>query len=229
MAEDSDLGSFHNVCRLFPLPGVVLFPHAILPLHIFEPRYRQMTEDALTEGDRLVTIVQQRDHEPDPALGAPVIEEIACLGRIFQHQRLPDGRFNILLLGLKRVRLTRELSTEKLYRLAEAELIEDREVASPGDTRRNQLHDLFREVLTRTQTTDVDLGALLETSLPLGPLTDLIAFSLGLPAAIKQRLLAEPRVGQRADSLMKILGELLPRDPQGPPYRGEYPPPFSVN
>ena len=59
MDDDFDLKDFTNVCRLFPLPGVVLFPHAVLPLHIFEPRYRQMTEDALAT-DRLIAIVQLR-------------------------------------------------------------------------------------------------------------------------------------------------------------------------
>jgi Lon protease-like protein len=229
MADDRDLGSFRNLCRLFPLPGVVLFPHAILPLHIFEPRYRQMTEDALADGNRLITMVQPRDDEPDPSLGVPAIEEIGCLGRIIRHQRLPDGRFNILLRGLKRVRLTREIATEKLYRLAEAEIIEDQEAAPPGDARRNDLHNLFREVVSRTRPHDSELGTLVETSLPLGPLTDLIAYSFGLPAEIKQRLLAEPRVAIRADSLMEILGLILA---QNPPARAElppFPPPFSTN
>jgi Lon protease-like protein len=229
MADDGDLGPFRTLCRLFPLPGVVLFPHAILPLHIFEPRYRQMTEDALADGNRLITIVQVRDDAPDPSPGVPAIEEIACLGRIFQHQRLPDGRFNLLLLGLKRVRLIREIATEKPYRLAEAEILEDREVAPPGDARRNDLHDLFREVVSRTRPNDDDLGTLLEASLPLGPLTDLIAYSLGLPAEIKQSLLAEPQVALRADSLMEILGLILAQNPQARTDRPLFPPPFSTN
>src|SRR3954468_19038803 len=66
MDGDYDLRDFANVCRLFPLPRVVLFPHAVLPLHIFEPRYRQMTGDALA-GDKLVTIVQWRGPLPTQA------------------------------------------------------------------------------------------------------------------------------------------------------------------
>src|SRR5258706_7226628 len=95
---DDDLRHFANVCRLFRWPKVVLFRHAVLPLHIFEPRYRQMTEDALA-GDQLLTIVQWREPYPLKAGVEPALEEIACLGRILQHVRLPDGRFNILLLG----------------------------------------------------------------------------------------------------------------------------------
>lgn len=229
MADDGDLRSFRNPCRLFPLPGLVFFPHAILPLHIFEPRYRQMTEDALAEGDRLITMVLPRADVPETLEGAPALEEIACLGRVFQHQRLPDGRFNLLLLGLKRVRLTREIPTEKLYRLAEAETLEDVELGPPeGDHRRNDLHNLFREVVTRTGVNDPKLVALLETSLPLGPLTDLIAYTLGLTVEIKQRLLAETRVLHRADALLEILGRILaqhPRATQAP----IFPPPFSSN
>lgn len=233
MADDGDgaLQSFRNVCRLFPLPGLVFFPHTILPLHIFEPRYRQLTEDALAEGDRLITMVQERADAPSSLGGVPAIEEVACLGRIFQHQRLPDGRFNLLLLGLKRVRLTRELATEKLYRVAEAEAMEDQELGPPeGDHRRNDLDHLFREVVTRLGSgpKEADLKAILETSLPLGPLTDLIGYTLGLPAEEKQRLLAEARVTHRADALLEILGRILASLPQSHP-APTFPPPFSAN
>ena len=84
------------------------FPHVILPLHIFEPRYRQMTQDAL-DGDQLVTIVQACPADKENPWVEPVpIAHVACLGKIIQHERLPDGRFNMLLLGCKRVRLVRE-------------------------------------------------------------------------------------------------------------------------
>ena len=63
----TDLTDFSNRCRLFPLPNLVLFPHAVLPLHIFEPRYRQMTEDALA-GDQLVTIVQIKPKAPGSSM-----------------------------------------------------------------------------------------------------------------------------------------------------------------
>src|SRR5438309_4872697 len=116
--DDHDLKDFGSVCRLFPLPGVVLFPHAVLPLHIFEPRYRQMTEDALAT-DRLITIVQIRPPGEWKSPEEPSLEEFGCLGRIFKHERLPDGRFNFLLLGHKRVRLTREVPSAKLYRTSE--------------------------------------------------------------------------------------------------------------
>src|SRR4051794_6251247 len=146
---DDDLRDFGHVCRLFPLPGVVLFPHAVLPLHIFEPRYRQMTEDALA-GDRLVTMVQLRLHGVSSPKSPPAIEEVGCLGRILQHERLPDGRYNFLLLGCKRVRLRRELSSGKLYRIAEAEILEDHPSERGEGSGRPELIRHFRAVLERS-------------------------------------------------------------------------------
>ena len=99
MAEEPELREFRNVCRLFPLAGVVLFPHSVLPLHIFEPRYRQMTADALAS-DNLITIVQPRVPDEDSP-DRPPLESVACLGKIVKHERLLDGRFNFLLLGLR--------------------------------------------------------------------------------------------------------------------------------
>jgi Lon protease-like protein len=230
MDEDYDLRDFANVCRLFPLPRVVLFPHAVLQLHIFEPRYKQMTEDALAS-DKLVTIVQWRAPFPGQLVGDPPIEEVGCLGRILQHERLPDGRFNLLLLGRKRVRLTREIPSGKLYRLSEAEILEDESTGQPEQHHRSELIALFRRALEQSEPIDPDLEALLETGIPLGVLTDLIAHALSLPSGIKQLLLAETHVDRRAERLRRVLQEALgrPRSPASAGDHGLFPPPFSVN
>jgi uncharacterized protein len=228
MDGDYDLQDFANVCRLFPLPKVVLFPHAVLPLHIFEPRYRQMTEDALA-GDKLVTIVQWRAPFPVKPGVEPALEEIACLGRILQHERLPDGRFNFLLLGRKRVRLGREIPSDKLYRLAAAEILEDENTELPQEPRRAEIAALFRRVSEQHGTLDPDLKSLLETGLPLGSLTDLVAHTLGLPPTIKQDLLAETRVDRRADVLVEILRQLADRPSSADEGPRPFPPPFSAN
>jgi uncharacterized protein len=225
MDFNSDLRDFSNLCRLFPLPEVVLFPHALLPLHIFEPRYRQMTEDALA-GDRLVTMVQIRT----PASGLPWVEpvpimEVGCLGKIVQHERLADGRFNFLLLGCKRVRLKREIPSEKRYRIAEAEIIEDIEPATATKPGRDELIELFREVLERRRQIDLDLRTLLDSAVPLGVLSDIIAHALGLSAALKQNLLEEPMVERRASTLWSILRQVVDQKDG----TRIYPPPFSAN
>jgi Lon protease-like protein len=229
MADDCELGDFNNVCRLFPLPQVVLFPHAVMPLHIFEPRYRQMTEDALADGDKLITMVQLRGEATGAGLGVPPVEPVGCLGRILQHRRLSDGRFNFLLLGLKRVRLTREIPSERLYRLAAAEVMEDQESELPDDRRRTELLSSFREVARQERKLDSDLSSLLDMALPLGMLTDLVAHALGIPAEVKQGLLAETRVVHRADSLLEILGQVLSGTRGWDEHGRPFPPPFSAN
>ncbi len=226
MDDDYDLRDFGNVCRLFPLPGVVLFPHAVLPLHIFEPRYRQMTEDALAS-DRLIAIVQVRPPEEWTTPGQPTLEDHGCLGRIVKHERLPDGRFRFLLLGCKRVRLTREVPTGKLYRSAEVEIVEDVDPDGPDWQRRAELIALFRALFG--DRIDPDLDNLFDTDLPLGVLTDIVAQAMGLPAEAKQRLLRQPRVSLRVGDLLDRLRELSERgsDPGGGP--STFPPPFSRN
>lgn len=100
---------------IFPLPGALLFPRTQLPLHIFEPRYRAMVQDALA-GDRLIGMIQPRDDKDRPALFGT-----GCLGRIDSVEELEDGGFNIVLEGLTRFRIAREIEAETLYRQVEAD------------------------------------------------------------------------------------------------------------
>ena len=111
---------------LFPLANVVLFPGVQTPLHIFEPRYRQMTEHALA-GEGRIGMVAVRPESLDAMPGDPPVFGVGCEGRITDAKRLPDGRFNLLLLGTQRFRILREQPPEagRLYRIAEIERLED--------------------------------------------------------------------------------------------------------
>ncbi|HEX3725489.1 MAG TPA: LON peptidase substrate-binding domain-containing protein, partial [Pirellulales bacterium] len=94
---------FSGRARLFPLPSLVLFPHVVQPLHIFEPRYVELLRDAL-EGDRMITMaLLDRGWETNYE-GRPAIAPVACLGRVVSWQAQPNSRYNLLLLGLCRVR-----------------------------------------------------------------------------------------------------------------------------
>jgi Lon protease-like protein len=225
MDIDIGLNDFSNRVRLFPLPGVVLFPHAILPLHIFEPRYRQMTEDALAS-DRLVTVVQIQPVAQGFTWSEPVpLMDIACVGRILKYERLADGRFNYLLLGCKRVRLGAEIPTTKPYRTAEAEILEDLDADSSDESTRKSLVELFVEVFEHKRPLDRDLAKLVHSSVALGVLTDIIAHASEFSPSIKQRLLAETRVSHRLEILQDELRELR----NGGDSSLAFPPPFSVN
>ncbi|KRC79671.1 LON peptidase substrate-binding domain-containing protein [Sphingomonas sp. Root241] len=101
---------------VFPLAGALLFPRMHLPLHIFEPRYRAMISDALAR-DRRIGMIQPRD-AGDP----PTLFDIGCVGRIAEVEALPDGRYDIVLEGLARFTVLRELDVTTPFRQVEAEL-----------------------------------------------------------------------------------------------------------
>src|SRR5438874_8582937 len=92
---------------IFPLPGAVLLPHELVPLHIFEPRYRKMTRDC-EEGPRVMALA----NIPDDAAGAetpPRVLPVMGAGVLARVDKLPDGRFNIVLRGVLRARIANEL------------------------------------------------------------------------------------------------------------------------
>ena len=105
---------------IFPLSNVVLFPRVKTPLHLFEPRYRQLARDVL-EGERRIGMVVVRPEHVDEMPGDPPIYPIGCAGVITESQRLPDGRYNLVLLGEHRVRIVAEepRSESRLYRVAQ--------------------------------------------------------------------------------------------------------------
>jgi len=230
MSDDtSPLAGFDGTARLFPLPNVVLYPHVMQPLHIFEPRYRQMTADALA-GNRQIALVLLEPGWETGYDGTPAIHDVACLGKIVAENRLDDGRYNILLRGLCRIRLDHEVPQAKLYRLARVELLEDVFLTQPLTVRKLR-KQLIRHVPAwfpaKGKVLD-EFKKLLRNELPLGALCDIVAFALPLDIAFKQQLLEELDVQKRASSLLDYL------EAHEPPKAAElverkFPPEFSVN
>ena len=175
------LANFPGTARLFPLPNLVLFPHVVQPLHVFEPRYRQMTADALA-GDRLLAPVLLRPGWESEYEARPAVYPTACLGRILAEQRLDDGRYNLLLRGIARVRITHELEPDTPYRQARVEVCGNRDI--PPDAVAAALRqELARLVARWFQALGVgaeQLHKLLNSDLALGPLTDVLSFALPL-------------------------------------------------
>lgn len=123
---------------IFPLPNVVLFPNVFLPLHIFEPRYRAMVADAL-EGDRLIGMVLLQPGYEAKYEGRPPVFSVGCAGVITHSAPLDDGRYNIVLRGLERFRITGEEHDGKAYRLAQIDsLPEDVPEDHRGELRRHR-------------------------------------------------------------------------------------------
>ena len=164
MADDlSDLHSFDGTVRLFPLPNVVLFPQVMLPLHVFEPRYRRLTADALA-GDRLITMALLRPGWEADYHGRPAVYSAGCAGRLERCEPLEDGRFNILLRGLSRFRVVEEHAGEP-YRLATVEVLSD----EPGDT--SSLEEM-RDPFTITHASRISLLFASAHSIPVTPRTE---------------------------------------------------------
>ncbi len=222
----ANLDDFGGTARLFPLPNLVLFPSVIQPLHIFEPRYRQMTADALA-GDRLIALVLPRPGWEDDYQGRPSLHEVACLGKVIGDQRLEDGRYNLLLRGLRRVRLIEELETGKLYRTARVELLEEEE---PNDSAwgadfRRRLTEWVPRWFPGQGPVLEQFRRLLEGDLPAGDLCDIVSFTLPIEIPFKQRLLEELDVARRMSDL---LDHLRAHAPGGGTPRA-FPPEFSDN
>src|SRR3569623_969418 len=109
---------------MFPLPNCVLLPGGLLPLHVFEPRYRELTRDCLA-GHQFMGIARLRPGFETTYYGRPPVYERFGVGKIICCEELPDGRFALLLRGVARVELARELPSERAYRMVEARPLED--------------------------------------------------------------------------------------------------------
>jgi Lon protease-like protein len=198
---------FSGEVRLFPLPDLVLFPHVMQPLHIFEPRYRSLLEDAL-EDDRLIAMSLLRPGWEQDYEGRPPLYPTACLGRVTAHRQLDDGTYNVLLLGLHRVRLVRELSPRRHYREARAELCDDYVPPLSAAKQRAlacRLRDAFLKALPLLPDAKEQLEELVDGDVPLATLTDLVSYVLELEPAEKHQLLAEVNVWRRANLLLEHL------------------------
>ncbi|MCO5168245.1 MAG: LON peptidase substrate-binding domain-containing protein [Planctomycetes bacterium] len=206
-----DAAAFSGHVPLFPLPSTVLLPGALLPLHVFEPRYRDMVRHAL-DGERLIAMALLRPGwEPDYH-GAPEIEEHVCVGRILLEQPLEDGRWNVLLVGLRRARVLDE-DRSRPFRVARVAVLEDAPpdddeptAAALGALLRGVPDDLVRDESRR----DLVLHLLRQPAppgegVPLGTLVDLAGDLLHLGVQDRQRLLEAEAVDERARRLRALV------------------------
>ena len=187
---------------IFPLPTVVLFPNVFLPLHIFEPRYRQMVGDALG-GDRMIGMVLLRPGFEDNYEETPPVYEVGCAGLMTHSERLSDGRYNIVLRGLERFRIVGEESPtgSVLYRRALiAPLPETAESPVVLKAERQRLEGLLAPFLSGTL---AERG--LPRSMPDEDLINALAQYLELEPIERQALLERDGPLARCRSLVELL------------------------
>ncbi len=222
---------FGGRVRVFPLPNLVLFPHVMQPLHIFEPRYRELLEDALA-GDRLIAMALLAPGWENAYEGHPPLYPMACLGRITSYHRLENGTYNVLLLGLRRVRLIEELSPPRAFREARVELCEDcyppQEAADLASLQR-RLRQAFMKILPMLPEAQEQLDQILGSDVPLGILTDVISYMLDVDVRHKEALLAECNVHRRTELLLSHLAVAAADRELGTCGLANFPPEFSAN
>jgi uncharacterized protein len=194
---------------VFPLPEVVLFPGTILPLHIFEPRYREMMADALASERTIAVALLKPGFEPLYYTPRAPIHATIGVGQIVESEQVEDGNYNLLLRGASRATIVEELR-ERQYRQARIEPVETYCSSSGAvtDELRAGLFDTIRE----NPALDPDLRRhwlrLADTELDLDELSDLIAASVPVEAELRQCLLAEPDAFARATMLKEQMRTL---------------------
>jgi Lon protease-like protein len=185
---------------LFPLPNVVLFPSVFLPLHIFEARYRRMVDDSLS-GDRIIGMVLlrpgwERDYE-----GRPPIYPIGCAGVITHADRLPDGRFNIVLRGMEKFRVAGE-DASRAYRLG---LVEPLDEPSPEAFREEIRAERRRLESLLVPQAEGGQDRKVPSSMPDEDLVNALAQYLEFDPVEKQALLERDGLLERCRSLIELL------------------------
>jgi Lon protease-like protein len=185
---------------LFPLAGAILFPRSQLPLHIFEPRYREMVSDAVDGAGRIAMV---QPHRIDDDNRAPLYE-VGCIGEIVGLEELEDGRFNIVLLGSNRFRLIRETEVDALYRCAEVD-IEAFDDDEPPPLALAERAEVEREArrLGDAMGLAVDWNAVnrLDDELLVNAIAQVAPFDAGA----KQALLEQATLAARADLLVQLM------------------------
>lgn len=215
---------------LFPLAHPTLFPTLVQPFQIFEPRYLAMAAHAL-QGNRLIAMaVLMPRWENKYELKTVPIQPVVCVGKITVDERLPDGRYLLMLRGLCRAQVVEELAGPEPYRLAKLEPLADVISTSPvvdREQRRAQLLHLFQQLYPGVASR-ATLAPLMEDDVSLGAICDVLASALQMSPAESYRVLAETDLDQRSDLVLEHLKLRLMAERSGK-FQGDFPPAFSAN
>ncbi|MBX3364062.1 MAG: LON peptidase substrate-binding domain-containing protein [Phycisphaeraceae bacterium] len=205
--------NFAKPMPVFPLDTAVLLPQQVLPLHIFEPRYRQMIDHVLDGAGQFAMGVFAGDRWKQEYHGRPPLRPFVCIGQVVQHERLDDGRYNVLVQGVCRARIIRELppSAERHYREAMLSPVglgdhDDDELSNT----RARLGELLAEgPLTHLAAAPAVSEYIRNTDVPTAAILELVSFTLLNDPEVRYRLLAEPSTTRRAEIIEHELGGLI--------------------
>jgi len=209
----SSLGGSLSAVPLFPLPNVVLFPRAVLPLHIFEDRYKAMTADVLA-GNRMIAMALLKPGWEKDYYQAPAIEPVVCVGEILSWEQLPDGKYNFLLQGRTRARVLSETKW-KAYRVAELSALEESATLEIDlEQERSRMIELFSAAPFGALPIARQFRELLNGPIPTEAIADLAAFNLLEDIPMKQKLLEDldipHRIGRIVEELRVVATHVSP-------------------
>jgi Lon protease-like protein len=190
---------------LFPLPDVVFFPKTLLPLHVYEPRYRALASEAL-EQDRVICTALLKPGWESDYYGSPEVYPVGCLGKIVQHQKLPDGRYNITLDGIAKVAIESSVRLEP-YRLVRVKPMEDDTAWARSQGAMEEaaeLMKLFREV-HEGQAPSILLAEVLGQEMTPESILNTVALNLNAEPGVKEQLLEMDRLDLRYQAVLQIL------------------------
>ncbi len=190
---------------LFPLPDVVFFPKTLLPLHVYEPRYRALASEALEQGGLICTALLKPGWEAD-YYGSPEVYPVGCVGKIVQHEKLPDGRYNITLDGQTKVRIESSVRLEP-YRLVRVTPVEDDPDWAAGENaieEAAELVRLFRQV-HEGQGAAIQLGDVFAQNQSPESILNTVALHLNAEPEVKEQLLEMDRLFLRYHAVLQIL------------------------
>ena len=193
---------------IFPLPDVTFFPHTMLPLHVFEARYRAMITDALAR-DRKIAVVRLKPGFETSYAGKPPVFLVAGAGEIVSWERLATGRYNILVKGEWRVRIESELPTDTLYRIVTAQPLDDVEPTGDVSPALARIRDLCGRLLQALDRPSDLLDAALAADQKPGVIADRIAAAVVPDPDLRQELLETREVARRLERLGGALQDLV--------------------
>lgn len=227
MSEGESISvDFGKSMPLFPLAQVTLMPHAVLPVHIFEKRYRALTRDVLEGSGQLALAVYAdtswQDHDEPGASPPPAVRPAVCVGQVVQHHRLDDGRYNLLLQGVCRAQVVQEVDPQehgKPYRLAYLRPVGVDTEEDTMSSERSRLTALFAGTSLRDlREAKAIVGHLADDDVPTSAILELVTFSVLPDPELKYRLLAEGDALRRSaiirtqlDAIRNLLDRAVPQ------------------
>lgn len=197
-----NLQNFSGFVPLFPLPNVVFFPNSLLPLHVFEPRYRQMVDDII-ESERIIGMVLLKPGWEKDYYGNPEIFNIACMGKIVSIEEMNEGKSNIVLYGLKRIKIN-DIVNEIPYRVASVNVLEDVHYQNEEvyQKRLVELISKWNSILGDEQKSH---KINIDTTMSIENLTDVLTPSIISNVYQRQELLEEINILKRAERILEQL------------------------